>query len=112
MNVVDTRLAELGITLPSPAAPVANYVPYVITGNLLVILQNCAPRAEIGLWTGIYNFIGNIAGILSPIITGVLISKSGGSYTPPFVLAAALIALGPLALWLVLGEVKPADAAE
>ena len=37
MNVVDTRLAELGITLPSPAAPIANYVPYVITGNLLVI---------------------------------------------------------------------------
>ena len=32
------------------------------TGNLLVILQNCAPRAEIGLWTGIYNFVGNIAG--------------------------------------------------
>ena len=37
MNVVDTRLAELGITLPNPAAPVANYVPYVITGNLLII---------------------------------------------------------------------------
>ena len=37
MNAVDTKLAELGITLPTPAAPVANYVPYVITGNLLVI---------------------------------------------------------------------------
>ena len=37
MNAADTRLAELGITLPSPAAPIANYVPYVITGNLLVI---------------------------------------------------------------------------
>ena len=37
MNAVNTRLAELGITLPAPAAPVANYVPYVISGNLLVI---------------------------------------------------------------------------
>ncbi len=37
MNAVDTKLAELGITLPTPAAPIANYVPYVITGNLLVI---------------------------------------------------------------------------
>jgi ACS family D-galactonate transporter-like MFS transporter len=79
------------------------------TGNLLVILQNCAPRAEIGLWTGIYNFVGNIAGILSPIITGVLISKTG-SYTPPFVLAAALIAAGPLAFWLIVGEVKAAPS--
>ena len=37
MNAADTRLAELGITLPTPAAPIANYVPYVITGNLLII---------------------------------------------------------------------------
>jgi MFS family permease len=75
------------------------------TGNMLVILQNCAPRSEVGLWTGIYNFVGNIAGILSPIITGVLIAKTG-SYTPPFVLAAVLIAVGPLAFWLIVRDVK------
>ena len=28
------RLAELGIVLPEPAAPVASYVPVVVTGNL------------------------------------------------------------------------------
>src|SRR4051794_36398708 len=33
----DQRLAELGITLPKPAAPVANYVGVVRTGNLLVV---------------------------------------------------------------------------
>ena len=37
MSAVDARLQELGITLPSPAAPVANYVPFVRTGNLVVI---------------------------------------------------------------------------
>ncbi len=31
------KLAELGIELPEPVAPVANYVPYVISGNLLFI---------------------------------------------------------------------------
>ena len=31
------RLAELGITLPTPAAPVATYVGFVINGKLLVI---------------------------------------------------------------------------
>lgn len=31
---IEARLAELGITLPDPAAPVANYVPFVISGNL------------------------------------------------------------------------------
>lgn len=34
---IDQRLAELGITLPAAAAPVAAYVPAVLTGNLLHI---------------------------------------------------------------------------
>ena len=34
---IDNRLAELGISLPSPPAPVASYVPYVVTGNLVMI---------------------------------------------------------------------------
>lgn len=37
MSNIEKRLAEQGIALPSPAAPVANYVPFVQTGNLLVI---------------------------------------------------------------------------
>jgi enamine deaminase RidA (YjgF/YER057c/UK114 family) len=36
-EAIDGRLAELGITLPIAAAPAANYLPYVITGNLLFI---------------------------------------------------------------------------
>lgn len=34
---VEKKLADLGIRLPTPAAPVANYVGFVRTGNLLVI---------------------------------------------------------------------------
>ncbi len=34
---IETKLAELGITLPLPMAPIANYVPYVVTGNLVVV---------------------------------------------------------------------------
>jgi enamine deaminase RidA (YjgF/YER057c/UK114 family) len=37
MSTIDAKLAELGITLPSPASPVANYVPVVRSGNLVVI---------------------------------------------------------------------------
>jgi enamine deaminase RidA (YjgF/YER057c/UK114 family) len=37
MSKIEQRLTALGVTLPSPAAPVANYVPFVMTGNLLVI---------------------------------------------------------------------------
>lgn len=34
---IDAKLAELGITLPPPMPPLANYVPFVITGNLVVV---------------------------------------------------------------------------
>ena len=34
---IDQKLHALGIVLPSPAAPVANYMPAVISGTMLVI---------------------------------------------------------------------------
>ena len=34
---IDARLAAQGIALPTPAAPAANYVPFVIEGGLLTI---------------------------------------------------------------------------
>ena len=37
MSRIEETLAKLGITLPTPANPLANYVPYVITGNLVFI---------------------------------------------------------------------------
>jgi enamine deaminase RidA (YjgF/YER057c/UK114 family) len=43
MSAIDSRLKSIGITLPSPVPPVANYVPSVISGKLLVISgQICA----------------------------------------------------------------------
>jgi enamine deaminase RidA (YjgF/YER057c/UK114 family) len=35
MTTVKDRLAEMGMTVPEVAAPAANYVPWVRTGNLL-----------------------------------------------------------------------------
>ncbi len=37
MSSPEKKLAELGLTLPEPNAPVANYVNYVRSGNLLFI---------------------------------------------------------------------------
>jgi enamine deaminase RidA (YjgF/YER057c/UK114 family) len=37
MAQVEKKLADLGIVLPTPAAPIANYVGFVRTGSLLVV---------------------------------------------------------------------------
>ena len=47
-----TRLAELGITLPAPAAPVAAYVPAVEAGGLLHISGQLPFREDGSLITG------------------------------------------------------------
>ena len=44
MRLIDKRLAELGIALPTPAKPIANYVPWVRTGNLVFISGQGAVR--------------------------------------------------------------------
>jgi enamine deaminase RidA (YjgF/YER057c/UK114 family) len=36
-DAIESRLKELGIVLPQAAAPAANYVPYVISSNLLYL---------------------------------------------------------------------------
>ena len=46
IGTVEKRLADLGITLPTPAAPVANYVPFVRTGKLLVVSGQLCFNAE------------------------------------------------------------------
>ena len=51
MTTPDDRLNDLGIMLPKPAAAVANYVPTVISGNLLFISGQICFGAE-GLVTG------------------------------------------------------------
>ena len=76
------------------------------TGNLLVILQCCAPHEKVGIWTGAENFAGNLAGIVAPLAVGLLIRRSG-SYVPGFELGAIVLLVGLFAYWFVVGELKP-----
>jgi MFS transporter, ACS family, D-galactonate transporter len=75
------------------------------TGNLIAILQACAPLEAVGVWTGVQNFAGNLAGITAPLAVGFLIT-SRGSYVPGFELAAIILFAGVLAYWFVVGDLK------
>ncbi|MEP3665943.1 MAG: RidA family protein, partial [Roseibium sp.] len=58
-QTIESRLADLGVTLPSPSAPAANYVPYVLTGNQLFI-SGQLPMGPEGL-----EYVGKVGGDLS-----------------------------------------------
>ncbi len=72
------------------------------TGNLITILQDCAPPNEAGIWSGAENFAGSIAGSVAPLTTGFPISWTG-SYFPGFALAAVTLVAGLLAYWFIVG---------
>ncbi|MCP4980015.1 MAG: RidA family protein [Gammaproteobacteria bacterium] len=56
---IEARLAELGIELPDAPAPVSNYMPYVVAGNLVFI------SGQVTLWNGEINYIGKVGAELS-----------------------------------------------
>jgi enamine deaminase RidA (YjgF/YER057c/UK114 family) len=51
---IEGRLAELGVELPTPAAPAANYVPYVVTGKLVFV------AGQLPVWNGERKFAGQL----------------------------------------------------
>ena len=51
MSAIETRLAELGVTLPDAPAPAANYVPFVVSGKSVYVSGQVSAGPE-GLITG------------------------------------------------------------
>ncbi len=57
---IEARLKELGIMLPEAPAPVANYVPFVVTGRLVVV------SGQIPLQDGRIAFTGKVGAGVTP----------------------------------------------
>jgi len=76
-----------------------------MTGLGWTLIADIAPHSLMGLTGGIFNFAANLAGILTPIVIGVLVGQTGSfAYALVYVSAAAL--LGAIGYIFVLGDVK------
>ncbi len=76
-----------------------------ITGILFVCGQTLAGAASAGRWVGVQSAVGNLAGIIGPVITGAIVDAAG--YGPAFALTAAIIVAG--ALIFAIGVPKVAE---
>ncbi|MBS0409163.1 MAG: MFS transporter [Proteobacteria bacterium] len=76
------------------------------TPNIFAIGQTLAGPRAAGKWIGVQNCIGNIAGIVAPIITGVVVDRSG-AFVWAFVIAAGIGLLGVVGWGLIVRRVEP-----
>lgn len=77
------------------------------TATLYPIGQTLGGPIAAGRWIGVQNCIGNIAGIVAPIITGRLVDASGG-FGWAFAIAAAVSLAGTLA-WRLIPRIEALD---
>ena len=87
-------ITTVGILLCVAGAATAS-----LSCNLYAVAQMFAGPRAAGSWIGIQNAVGNISGILQPIIAGIIIDSSG--YAGAFYLAAAITAFG--GMWWAFG---------
>lgn len=46
MSIIEKNLADMGITLPDAPAPAANYVPFVVAGDLVYVSGQISANAD------------------------------------------------------------------
>ena len=82
-----------------------------LTGNTYwAIVLDTVEGKRVGGVSGFVHFIANLAGIVSPALTGFLVQASGG-FTSAFVLAGAMALLGAVGVWALVHAPKSEPAA-
>jgi ACS family D-galactonate transporter-like MFS transporter len=95
----DERLATLFLFLTCAGAGLC-------TSNLWAITQTLAGPQAAGKWTGLQNFVGNFAGIVSPALTGFVVDRTGHFFWA-FAVTAGVLLVGAVSWAFVVGSVEP-----
>ena len=77
----------------------------VCSSNLWAVTQTLAGARMAGKWTGLQNFIGNLAGIVAPALTGYVVGRTGRFFWA-FAITALVSLLGAAGWILVVGQLK------
>jgi MFS family permease len=98
------------VVLPAAGSIAALFVFEIISGcsypGLFAIPQILAGPAASARWVGVQNAAGNVAGLIAPAITGVLVDQTG-LFDVAFALAAGVNVLGLIGWVLMLPKIAP-----
>jgi len=74
--------------------------------NTWAITQRLAGPRAVGRWTGLQLFVGNLAGVVAPALTGFIVQRTGHFYGP-FLVVAVISWIGSLAWIYAIGPLEP-----
>lgn len=63
-----------------------------------------APADSVGLAGGVFNFIGNLAGIITPIVIGFIVQATG-SFVGAMAFIACVAAMGVFSFIFIVGDI-------
>ncbi len=115
-TIVAGSIAISGVCLGLSATGSAAFCALMVVGgivfwavsgsNLWAITQTLAGAKAAGRWTGFQNFVGNLAGIVVPAITGFTLDRTGHFYWALAILTG-LALFGALCWVFLIGRVEP-----
>ena len=78
----------------------------IFSSSHWAITQTIAGPAAVGRWTGMQNFVGNLSGVVAPLLTGFVVQATGQFFWA-FVVIGAVTLTGSLSFLFGLGRVEP-----
>jgi MFS transporter, ACS family, D-galactonate transporter len=75
------------------------------SSNLWAITQTLAGPQAAGRWTGFQNFVGNLAGVVAPAVTGLVVDRTGHFYWA-FAVLTAVALIGTMFWVFLVGPVE------
>jgi hypothetical protein len=75
----------------------------MFTANVWAITQTLAGKEAAGSWTGCQNAIGNMGGVVAPVLTGWSVGISG-SFLTAFAIASSMLLLAAILYGVVLNH--------
>ena len=81
---------------------------YLAGASYWAIMQDIAPRENVGGVSGFIHGIANVAGVVSPAVTGFIVHATG-VFTGAFALAGGIAIVAAIMVGILVKPVKPAE---
>lgn len=83
----------------------ASFFYGLFSGNHWAVTQTLAGPAAAGKWTGLQNCAGNMAGVVAPVVTGLVVQKTGAFYGA-FAVVCVFLVIGAFSYVFLVGPIQ------